>query len=69
MLAARLDASTLTPPREPRNLMALPVGKTCTDCLFFTRKCAAEFGVDPRATSCEFVPAQFLPRLPGKAAD
>ena len=64
-----MSISTLTTPREPRNLTLLPAGRTCTDCWFFTRKCAAEFGVSPRATSCEFVPQQFLPRLPGKAAD
>lgn len=58
-----------TATREPRNLMALPAGRTCTDCWFFARKCAAEFGVSPRATTCEFIPAAFTPRLPGKAAD
>lgn len=57
------------PAREPRNLMELPAGRTCQDCMFFDRQCRADFNVDPRATSCEFIPAAFTPRLPGKAAD
>lgn len=56
------------PAREPRNLMALPAGKTCVDCHFY-RHCRELFQCPASNTECDWAPSRFVPHLPGKAAD
>lgn len=41
--------------------LALPKGKTCSDCVY-CRKCCAMFGAKPDNVTCDFYPVRFYQR-------
>jgi hypothetical protein len=44
--------------------MALPVGKTCKDCVYFGVRCSWLVGAKPDWTSCDFNPHRFKQKPP-----
>lgn len=59
----------MTATRPPRDVSLLPAGRTCESCFHFARHCQKHYAQAPDAVRCEYIPQQYLPRLPLKAAD
>lgn len=45
---------------EKRELMKLPIGETCNNCIWFECKCKWLIQCNPSNTSCDWSPSRFI---------